>query len=215
MINNEKEKIDYLKEYTVLWFDYELYHKNKVKVKAIISKYGLVWNTGKVKLMTNEEMMESIHFFGLSKKIEEDSNLKGRGGSSGVWKSDKRLIKIIMFEKRNIDEHLPVILIYKNTENEFSDSENENDMFLGEFVNYCLSIGVSVSLMKKAEEGKLEEIYEKKLNIDLIKDLNNIDKKKEVMINNFKEEMYLRRNCEHKFSDKFIDGWTECIRKYG
>lgn len=192
-------------EFTVIYYDYGLYSSNKVKIKRIMSNHGLKWNASKYVEHNIEETVNSFKIFGYIDKINNDDNLKNRTSSSGIWESSSEAIKAIMLEKRNEEEHLPVMLIFKGT---------EGSDFYTEFVNYCVKLGCWVSKVVQ-EDDKFTEIFKKRINIELVEKLNNIQLSKSSMKENFLNKISEYKKHGHDFSDTFINGWQDCIQKYG
>ena len=190
-------------EFTTIFFGYGVYSQNKDRLKKMMSKDGFKWNASKMKLgVSSDVIVEAFKFFKCENRI--DDNLKGRGGSTGVWEVGDRAVKIIMFDKKSEDEHLPVLLVYKGTENEFYRS----------FISECIKLGCEIGKVVETEKG-VEEIFKKRVNIELVTKLDSVEGSKEVM-----KEMFINRVNELKglgyfFSENFIKGWKNCIDKYG
>ncbi len=192
-------------EYTTIYFDYGIYHSKKVKVKKIISSYGLLWNHGKIKDLSVDEMLKVFEVFKCGDKTKNDNNLRSRAGSSGVWKSGNNSVKIIMFNKVREDEHLPVLMIVKG----------ESNIFYQKFIKYVVGLGCEVGKVVESEDGKFEEIFKKKINVELVEKLNNVELIKESIKNNFLCHMEELKRHGVGMSESFIKGWIDCIYKYG
>ncbi len=194
-----------MSEFTVIYFDYGVYSNNKIKVKKIMSDNGLKWNFKKNLDLGPEEVLNNFEIFGRLDKISDDKLLNGRKGSQGVWESEENAIKAVMIEKKSEDEHLPVLMIFKG---------NETGEFYKKFIGYCIGLGCTIAKVVE-EEGKFLKIFEKRVNIELVSRLDSVEGSKSVM-----KEMFLNRIDElsgigYKFSSSFIEGWKECISKYG
>lgn len=191
-------------ELTIIYFDYNIYSPNKVKVKKIIKNYGLEWQESKMKLgLSNKVIIEAYTLFKIEDKIIKDQNLKERTGSVGLWSNDDFAVKIIMFDKKSEDEHLPVLLVFKGL---------EASEFYHELMAYCASLGCTISKIVEVE-GKYEEIFRKRINIELVNDLNSVEGSKKVLCEMFDSNI---ANVSHgHFTDEFITKWKECIQKYG
>jgi len=191
-------------ELTMIYFNYNIYNANKVKVKNIISKYGLSWQASKMKLgLPHEIILEAYKLFKIDDKISKDENLKGRSGSVGLWSNEKFSVKIIMFDKKTEDEHLPVLLVFKGI---------ETSEFYHDLMAYCANLGCTISKIVEVD-GKYEEIFRKRINIELVNDLNSVSGTKKVLCNMF--DNHINNTGHGKFSDSFIAKWKECIKKYG
>jgi hypothetical protein len=183
---------------TVIFFDYNLYHNNKVKVKKIISDYNLKWDNRKVKIcLDNLHLVEAYKTFCIYDKISSDTNLTGRMCSVGMWSNDLFAVKIIAFEKDNDTEHLPTLLVIKG---------EENNEFYRSLITYCVGIGCTISkIVEIGSSGKYEEVFRRKLNVELMERLNTVSGNLEL----------LELDFNSNYSRVFIDEWKRCIEKYG
>lgn len=192
-------------EFTTIYFDYGIYSPNKVKLKKIISEYRLKWIPSKMKLgISNEELFKAFKFFKVDNRVVNDENLKGRNGSVGIWESSSEAIKIIMIDKKEDSEHLPVLLVYKGI---------ETSEFYQKFIQACIKLGCEVGKIIETEKG-MEEIFKKRINIDLVNKLDSVEGTKEVMKEMFQNQINSMSNVGHLFSDDFIREWKKCIEKY-
>lgn len=201
----ESEEKKEVKEYTVIWFDYGLYNRNKRNLKKIRDEYGLVWNEGKITQLSWDEIIEAFKLFGMGDKISRDTELLERSGSAGVWQSDNNHVKIIMFEKKNEEEHLPVLMVYKGNEGEF----------YKKYMGYCKDIGCEIAKIVDMGDGKFEEVFKKRINVELIGLLGDNVNIKEVLKKQFMVDIEFKREIGIVFSDEFVKGWVECIDRWG
>ncbi len=190
-------------EYTIIYFGYGTYSLNKESVRKIINDNGLVWNENKIKTdLPFEDILNVYKTFKIDDKIINDTNLIGRLGSVGIWNNSENAIKIIIFSKKDKDGSLPVLLIFKG---------DETSSFYKTFIKYCISLGCTISKVVE-DDGKFKEVFRKRINIELISNLDNDEETKKVLIELFKltiDHGYI------KFSDSFLSKWKECINKYG
>lgn len=192
-------------EFTTIYFDYSVYSQNKDRLKRMMNKFGFRWNASKMKLgLSNTQVVEVFKFFKVDNRINDDKNLVGRNGSGGVWEVGENAIKIIMFDKKSDDEHLPVLLVYKGT---------ESDFYKG-FIGECVKLGCEIGKIVESEKG-MEEIFKKRINVDLIDRLNNVEASKEAMKINFINRVEQLKYIGYLFSESFIKKWCELIDKYG
>lgn len=191
-----------MEEYTVIHFDYGSYLSNKVEVKKIISDHELIWKDTKVKIgLPYESILGIYKFFKIDDKLINDKRLVERTGSIGIWSNPESAIKIVIFDKKNKEEQLPVLLIYKGT---------ETCKFYREFMASCIRFGCTLS--KVVENNNIcEEIFRKQLNFELINSLNNDEENKRIIERNFTIHNEIRGN----YSNDFIGKWKSCIQKYG
>jgi hypothetical protein len=192
-------------EFTTFYFDYNIYNSNKIKLKKIINNYGMKWNNGKMKLEISwDELLESFKFFKCDDKIISDKNLVGRTGSVGLWESSKEAVKIITIDKKDESEHLPVLLVHRGEEGEF----------YKDFIKTCVPLGCEIGKIVETEEG-FEVLFKKRINVDLVEKLGNIELNKDTMKENFMNKIEELKKHGHEFSDDFVVGWIRCIYKYG
>src|SRR3970282_2115135 len=98
-------------DFTTIFFNYGVYSENKVRLKRMMNVNGFKWNNSKMKLgLSDDEIVNAFKFFKVDNRIIDDKNLIGRSGSVGVWEVGENAIKIIMLDKKNEEEHLPVLL---------------------------------------------------------------------------------------------------------
>ncbi len=199
--------------YITIYFGYGLYTNHKTKIKSIANKHGLRWDNSKEIKLTAVQTYEVYEFFKQEDKINNDVNLKGRSSSSGIWMNSitGEALKIIGFEKRSSTEHLPIMLIYRGREGEFST----------ELLEYCIPLGCEIGKAIDID-GKIELVYKRRLqaeenetNISCHEDLIV---NKEVMKSNFLGrvmEVNRHKNEQEKYSTAFIAGWQKLIDKYG
>lgn len=192
-----------MNKYTTVYFDYELYHKHKRKIKAnIMSKYGLVWNPGKVKFLNADKIKEMYDVF----HVTYNNDMNSRDGKSGVWQNKFDVIKIVMFDKVDKNEHLPVLLIIKG---------DEVSQFYKELCDYCLNVvGCEIKKFTESESGEIDEVFSKKINTGLVKCLNDKKGRAEVIKKSFHMKVECLKNIGINFSDNFVDKWDGCIDKY-
>ena len=180
-----------------------MYHKHKRKMKSnIISKYGLVWNPGKVKFLNADKIKEVYDIF----HVIYNNDMNGRDGKSGVWQNKFDIIKIVMFDKLSKDEHLPVLLIIKG---------DEVSQFYKELCDYCLNVvGCEIKKFTETESGEIDEVFSKKVNTGLVKCLNDKKGRCEVIKKNFLIKIECLKEININFSDNFVNKWNNCIDKY-
>lgn len=194
------------KEFTVIWFDYGMYHNNKYRLKKIIHGYGLVWNGGKVRNDLDYEVLVDIYkVFRVENRVVGDKKVEGRSGASGIWESMGNAVKIIMFDKKNESEHLPVLMVYKG----------EESGFYKEFVRYCINIGCEVSKVVEGENGEYDEIFKRKKNVLLYTMLSDEFSQRQLMIDGFLRRVKELEVIGNMTSKEFVRGWKELISKYG
>lgn len=197
-------------DFTTVYFNYNVYTNNKIQLKKIISKHGLKWIPSKMKMgISWNEICEVAKFFKVEDRVIEDKNLVGRNGSTGMWESSSEAIKIFMFDKKVDSEHLPVLIVYKR-----NIVSEKSSIFYNEFVSECIKLGCEIGKLIE-DEGKLQLIFKKRVNIELAARLDTVEGSKEVV-----KEMFINRiselgNIGYKFSSSFIEGWKKCIDKYG
>lgn len=194
-------------EFTIIYFDYGFYTENKSKIQKLRMLHGLKWNQSKVKIGIHyDEILSAYELFGMNDKIIKDENLKGRTGSVGIWENtvSDDAIKIIMFDKKNEDEHLPILLVYKGSEEEF----------YKKLIELCVGLGCTLAKVVEID-GKFEELFKRKLNVELVEKLKNVELSKATMKENFINKIEEFKRHGHKFSDSFVAEWIKCIYKYG
>ena len=178
-------------EYTViLLYEWSKYGDN---VKELFHHNKLKWNSDKIKKLTNEELTNEYIKFKVDKDFIIDEIMIG---SSGIYENvDKSiLIKIIKIE--NVDN---MLIIYKGVEERFYIS----------FIKRCRDVGCLV--MKIVDD---EIIFKGRINIKLIRTLNDVQGEKDVKIRNFIEKTKILDSTFHEiFSDDFKSQWIECIEK--
>jgi len=183
--------------YYIIYFDYDLYHKNKYKLKQIMKYYGLTWDWSKVESL-DAEQIDSIY------KLSGIENTVKRSGSSGIWSNGTDSVKALMFEKQNKDEHLPVLMICK--------FDVRTD-FYTDFITYCYKIGCQIVKLTK-DRGEYYFEFKKQLSEKKKRLMEMIDDKeatKNIKKNIFLTEIKYRRG---RYSDSFINGWLRCIDMY-
>lgn len=206
--------------YTVIYFDYGIYHINKVKVKKMISKYGLAWNKYKIKDLSIDDIMSVYKTFFMIDKIDDDDNLKDRSGALGVWEfaGSGEAVKIIMFNKKREDEHLPVLMVYKGR-----NDEKEKSNFYNEFIRYILELGCEIKEVSGdvGAGGVGSDIFDfkvvsrKKINLEIVSNLDTVEGRKKVEKDMFFNRIEMLMKAGYYFSDTFIVGWINCIDKFG
>lgn len=191
-----------MNEYTIIYFDYEKYHKYKNKVKSIFSDYFLNWDWTKRIHLKSDQIKNVYDTF----KIDIHDELIDRNGSSGIWANKYNAVKMVAYEKLDKNEHLPVILIIKGG----------NTQFTKDVVEYCLKVvGCEVRKVEENDEGSFDEIFKSKLNVKLLSFLNDEDKKKENIKRLFLLKVNYLKDLGQDYSESFINKWLECIDKYG
>ena len=156
-------------------------------VKNIFHNHNLKWNSTKTINLKNEDLINVFNKFQLTKL---DFVINGNNAaSSGVWENDDFSVAIKIIKIANNDD---VILIYKGVAKEF----------YTEFLKKCKDIS---SLIRKIVDDKTT--FEKRLNIDLFKNLSNVNEIKKNKIKNFE----IRIGITGGFSDEFKNKWIKCI----
>ncbi len=172
-------------EYTVvLLYDW---NKHGNDIKKMFQDNELLLNSTKTTKLTNDELKEEYIKFKVDEYINFDSK---QTGLSGYYELEDKSIIIKIVKNNNIEK---VVLIYKGIE--------EN--FYKEFIIKCRDIG---SLVIKIEDDEI--VFIKRINVELIKHLNDIQGEHKIKINNFYEKMNLSNGI---FSDDFKKQWIECI----
>ena len=184
-----------------IFFNYGIYSLNKENIKKIISDNGLRWNENKVKLeLSYEDILDIYKLFKIEDKIINDKTLKDRIGSVGMWNDLNNAVKIIIFSKKYDDEFPPVLLVFKG---------DETCSFYKTLIKYCVSLGCTISKIVELD-GKFEEVFRKRINVELISALDNDEETKKMLINLFDFDI-----SKSYFSDSFVIKWKECIKNWG
>ncbi len=176
-------------EYTVIIL-YE-WSKYGDKIKELFHHNKLNWNSEKVKNLTNEELRSEYEKFKVNDDFIIDETMIG---SSGIYENvDKStLIKIVKIE--NVDN---MLIIYKGVE----------ERFYIDFIKRCRDVGCLV--MKIVDD---EVVFKNRINVKLIKTLNDVQGEKDVKIRNFIERTKILDSAFHEiFSDDFKSQWIKCI----
>ena len=188
-------------EYTIsIIYDWSI-HKNEIK-KLLQDNY-LIWNSSKLKDLTNDELKDELKKFKIDTEFDIPKNITG---SSGIYedlnenKSETILIKMIRMLNTdiildvkytlNIDN---MILIYKGIHGEF----------YKELFTLCKNLGCLV--IKIVDD---EIVFKNKINIELIKNINNIESEKNIKIQNFK----IKSELLDLYSDDFKNKWIELLK---
>ena len=174
-------------EYTVILL-YE-WSKHGDAVKELFHYNKLNWNSEKVKNLSNEELRSEYEKY----KVDNDSRIdETMIGSSGIYENENIAIKIIKIE--NVDN---MLIVYKGIE----------ERFYIDFIKRCANIGCLV--MKIVDD---EIIFKNRINIKLIRSLNDIRGEKDIKIRNFIEKTMILDSMFHElFSDDFKSQWIKCI----
>lgn len=190
--------------FTVIFFNYNSYHDNKHRLDKIRNKYSVKWNDLKTIELNYEAILGIYSVFGYKDYIFNDNIVKGRKGISGIWETSDRTcaVKGIFFEKKNKEEHLPVLIVYKGIEG----------VFYEEFIRYCIGIGCTISKVIE-KNGKFEEMFKKKkLDSQTIERFLRFEGTKDVMMEMFVDKTFQLMNV---FSNSFIEEWKRLIEKHG
>jgi len=173
-------------EYTVvLLYDW---NKHGSDIKKMFQDNKLQWDSTKIKSLTNEELIDEYKKFKVNNNFRLDTTMTG---SSGIYKnvSDDIAIKLV-----KIDDIDNMLIVYKGIE--------EN--FYVELIKKFRDIGALV--IKIVDD---EIVFKKRINVELIKCLNDVQGEKNVKIRNFIEKTNLLISL---YSDDFKQQWIECIR---
>jgi len=178
-----------MSEYTVILL-YE-WSKYGDAIKELFHRNKLKWNSEKVKNLSNEELRSEYEKFKVDNDFIVDETMIG---SSGIYENvDKSiLIKIIKIE--NVDN---MLIVYKGIE----------EHFYIDFIKRCANIGCLV--MKIVDD---EILVKGRINVKLIKMMNDVQGEKDVKIKNFIEKTKILDSEFHElFSDDFKTQWIKCI----
>ncbi len=175
--------------YTViLLYDWS---KHSDDIKNMFQDNGLLLNSTKTTELTSKELEEEYKKFKVDEYFYVNGLTTGIVGLAGYYELDDKSIIIKIIKNNSIDN---MILVYKGTE----------ESFYKEFVVQCKDVG---SLVIKIEDD--EVVFKKRINVELIKKLNDIQGENDVKIKNFIEKMSLNDGI---FSDDFKNQWIECIK---
>ena len=188
-------------EYTIsIIYDWSI-HKNEIK-KLLQDNY-LIWNSSKLKNLTNDELKDELKKFKIDTEFDIPKNITG---SSGIYEdlneNKNETILIKMIRMLNTDIILDVkytlnidnmILIYKGICGEFY-----KELFI-----LCKNLGCLV--IKIVDD---EIVFKNKINIELIKNINNIESEKNIKIQNFK----IKSELLDLYSDDFKNKWIELLK---
>ncbi len=174
-------------EYTVILL-YE-WSKYGNAVKELFHHNKLKWNSEKVKPLSNEELQNEYEKFKVDNNFIINETMIG---SSGIYENENIAIKIIKIE--NVDN---MLIIYKGIE----------EKFYIDFIKRCRDVECLV--MKIVDD---EIIFKNRINVKLIRILNDVRGEKDVKIRNFIEKTKILESMFHEiFSDDFKSQWINCI----
>ena len=175
-----------MKVYTIILL-YE-WNIHKDEIKKIFKDNDLIWNSNKIKKLTNEELLNEYIKFKVDSEFEIKENMDG---SSGIYENKNSNILIKIIKINNTDN---ILIVYKGNETEIYKT----------LIKKCRNIGC---LIIKIVDNEI--IFKDRLNVKLINTLDNIQKEKEIKIKNFIEKMKFKISI---FSDDFKNRWIKCIK---
>lgn len=179
----------FIMEYTIILV-YE-WSKYGEKIKEFFHNNKLKWNSEKVKNLSNEELKNEYEKFKVDKDFIIDVNMIG---SYGIYENNDKSITIKIIKIENVDN---MLIVYKGIE----------QRFYIDLIKRCRDIGCLV--MKIVDN---EVIFKSRINVKLIKLLNDVQGEKDVKIRNFIEKTKILDSEFHElFSDDFKKQWIECI----
>jgi len=172
-----------INEYTVIVvYKWSIYGDD---IKKIFNNHKLKLNPKKTFDLNYEDLKDTLKKFHLINNFEIYESVKGL---SGIWETENIAIKIIKIE--NVDN---IILIYKG---------DEEKLYI-EFIKKCKDIGCLV--IKIVND---EIMFKDRINIELIKKINDVNEEKNIKINNFITKIELIKG----FSDGFKNKWINYIK---
>ncbi len=169
--------------------------------------YGLEWNESKLTDLSHEDMKNTYKTFFYIDKFINDERLRDRSGMSGIWekKDGSSAVKVVVFDKKNDSELLPVMMIYKGVEDEFYKKS----------VGWCIRWGCVLSKVTEID-GKFEEVFKKrKLDDSVVVKLKGMEESKDVMKKQFDDRIKILRDFGCEFDSEFIKEWNDMIETYG
>lgn len=167
------------------------WNKHGGGIKDIFKRFGVKWNSGKMKDLSKDDLLDICKKY----DVENYIGILGLGiigkagkGKSGVWENVYCAIKIVMIEGNDI-----IMLIYKR--------KSEKDKAWNDFVQYSKDCG---SLVQFIEDG--EVVFRDRINVELINTMNDMDRERDVRIENFTKKAY-------EYGNSFKEEWIKCIMK--
>lgn len=161
-------------------------------LKNIFKKYGVKWNSDKMEKLNEEESKEIL----IKYKVGNDFNCSVSIGKSGIWESKNCAIKIIMEDEKGGGSDIG-LLVYRKRSLE--------DKLWSIFVKYCKDCGALVQVL---DENR-EVVFRDRINVELIKRINDKVDEKKVMTENFIEKCQIE---EYLYGDSFKEKWVRCIK---
>ncbi len=173
-------------EYTVILL--YSWSKHSDTIKSLFHNNDLLLNSTKTLKLTNDELKLEYTKF----KVDEyfDTNLSGL---SGYYELEDKSIIIKIIKNDNVDN---IILVYRGIK----------DDFYKEFIVTCRDIG---SLVIVIEDDEI--VFKNRINVELIKILNDIQNEHKIKIKNFIEKTNLLESLGFLYSNDFKEQWIECI----
>lgn len=162
-------------------------------LKDIFRRNGVEWNSNKVENLGKDDLIEIFEKYKVDEYVGEYMVYMDKG-KSGVWESSECAIKIVMIEGSD-----NVLLVFKKRVDSVGDIYKE-------FVKYCKKVGGLAQLI--GSNG--EVLFRDRINVELIKRLDDKAGERKVKIKNFVSKIELKFG---DFSDKFKEDWVECIRR--
>jgi len=174
-------------EYTVVL----LYNwsKHGDDIKKMFHDNKLKWNSTKIKTLKNEDLIIECEKFKVINDFKFDITMTG---SSGIYENASNDISIKIIKIKDFDN---MLIVYKGIE----------ERFYIELMKKFMNIGCLI--MKIVDD---EIIFKNRINVNLIKSLNDNDGEKNVKIGNFIEKTKLIGTGV--FSDDFKNQWINYIK---
>lgn len=171
-------------EYTVIL----LYNwsKHGDDIKKMFHDNKILWNSTKIKTLKNEDLITECERFKVINNFKLDTTMTG---SSGIYENASNDISIKIIKIEDFDN---MLIVYKGIE----------ERFYIELMKKFMNIGCLI--MKIVDD---EIIFKNRINVNLIKSLNDNDGEKNVKIGNFIE----KSSIVGVFSDDFKNQWIKCI----
>lgn len=171
-------------EFTViLLYDWS---KHSDDIKKMFHDNGLLLNSNEIIELESKELKEEYTKFKVDEYFIVDESMTG---VYGYYELDDKSIIIKIIKNNKIDN---MIIVYKGIKSNF----------YTEFITKCRDIG---ALAIKIEDD--EVVSKKRINVELIKKLNDVQDEKNIKIRNFIE----KSNIVGIFSDDFKQQWIQCI----
>ena len=161
--------------------------KYREEIKKLLTDNYLIMNQETIKDSTNEELKIGLLKFHIDDELRLGDTTVGL---TGVYENKYKTIFIKIVK---IDNDI-TILIYKG---------DEKDFYI-ELIKHCRNSGCLI--LKIVND---EVIFKNRINIELIKCLNDVDKEKSIKIKNFNERFKMFESGT--FSDDFKNKWIKLL----